>query len=71
MLTEGIDNSASQPLSAKGETGWDEEGCGGWRRRGYAVEHRGTATDRVTEDKNSILLLRKTAEVDTISHHKS
>lgn len=35
------------------------------------MEQPGTATDRVTEDKNRILLLLKTAEVVAICQHKS
>lgn len=69
MLTEGIDNGASQPASAKGEMGWGEEGCVGGR--GRRIEQQGTATDRVSEDKNSILLLLKTAEVVPVCQNKS
>lgn len=60
---------ASQPASAKGEMGWGEEGCVEGRRR--RIEQQGTATDRVSEDKNSMLLLLKTAEVVPVCQNKS
>lgn len=60
MLTEGIDNGASQSrerwggvrMSVWGWWGVEEEEAG-------IREQQGTATDRVTEDKNSIMLLLK------------
>lgn len=71
VLTEGIDNGASQPVSAKAERdGWGEEGGGGGDKA-----TRDCNRLRVTEDKRRIELLpkkkKKTAEVVAVFHQES